>query len=96
MIDLNEIKTKLEELGYSVASHDNFLHFYASQIEFTFLENITNFTADPISGKVFSIIEVKESNIVLSYFPKSMLTCKKEFDNVDELVEFIKIEIPLE
>ena len=46
--------------------------------------------------KHFYIEEIEPNVVELVYFPEGMLTYKKEFDNVDEIIEFIKNEIPLE
>jgi|AntRauMFilla1563_2_1112583.scaffolds.fasta_scaffold02671_8 hypothetical protein len=98
MTYLEEIKNKLNALGYSAIIRGNYLHFYTSQIEFiTSQQSTSNYNASPLNNKPPSIIELKSSNsIELIYFPKGMLTYKKEFNNVDKAIEFIKKEIPLE
>lgn len=95
MIDLNEIKTKLEELEYSVIIHNTLLLFYNTPTEFIPIEDVTNIEALPIEENAPSTIEIKENIIELFYFPEGMLTYKEEFDNVDEAIEFIKNQIPL-
>lgn len=98
MTYLQEIKNKLNELGYSAVIRGNYLHFYTSQIEFiTSQQSTSKYNTSPLNNKPPSIIELKSSNsIELIYFPKGMLTYKKEFNNVDKAIEFIKNEIPLE
>ncbi len=98
MTYLQEIKNKLNELGYSAVIRGNYLHFYTSQIEFiTSQQSTNNYNTSPLNNKPPSIIELKSSNTIeLIYFPKGMLTYKKEFNNVDEAVEFIKNKIPID
>lgn len=97
MTYLEEIKNKLNNLGYSPVIRGNYIHFYTSQIEFiTSQQNTRNYNASPLNNNLPSIIELKSSNIIeLVYFPKGMLTYRKEFNNVDKTIEFIKKEIPL-
>ncbi len=98
MAYLQEIKNKLINLGYSAIIRGNYLHFYTSQIEFiTSQQNTRNYSTSPLNNNLPSIIELKSSNTIeLVYFPKGMLTYKREFNNVDNAIEFIKKEIPIE
>lgn len=98
MTYLEEIKNKLNNLGYSAIIRGNYLHFYTSHIEFiTSQQNTINYNASPLNNNLPSIIELKKPNTIeLVYFPKGMLTYKKEFNNADKAIEFIKKEIPLE
>ncbi len=99
MIDLNEIKTKLEQLGYFVSVKRENKWLQIETKDTSYLEEYVDdspYKSIPIKDFNPFYIEKVKSNIKLTYFPEGMLTYNKEFDNVDELVEFITIEIPLE
>jgi len=88
MAYLEEIKNKLINLGYSAIIRGKFI---------TSQQNTRNYNTSPLNNNLPSIIELKSSNTIeLVYFPKGMHTYKREFNNVDNAIEFIKKEIPIE
>lgn len=97
---INNIKLKLEQLGYFVSvKREN----KRLQIETKDTSDIEEYVDDspyksiPIKDfNPFYIEKLDQNTFELVYFPKGMLTYKREFDNVDEAIEFIKVEIPLE
>lgn len=97
---INNIKQKLEQLGYFVSAkrENEWL-----QIETKDTSGVgeyiygSPFKSIPIKDlNPFYIEKIKPNTIELVYFPKGMLTYKKEFNNVDKAIEFIKKEIPIE
>jgi len=97
---INNIKLKLEQLGYFVSvKRDNKWLQVETKDTSDLEEYIDNSPYKSIPIKDFNpfyIEEIESKTIKLTYFPKGMLTYNKEFNNVDEAVEFIKNEIPLE
>lgn len=97
---INNIKEKLEQLGYfvSVKRENEWLQIETkdtSNLE-KYIDN-SPYKSIPIKNfNPFYIEKIKSNTIELVYFPKGMLTYKKEFNNVDKAIEFIKKEIPLE
>lgn len=96
---INNIKEKLKQLGYfvTVKRENEWL-----QVETKNTSNLEEYLDQspyksiPIKDfNPFYIEKIKSNIIELVYFPEGMLTYKKEFNNVEETINFIKKEIPL-
>ena len=99
-MSLDLIKSKLEQLGYFVSVKRDGKWLQIETKDTSGLEEYIDdspYKSIPIKDfNPFYVEEIDSNTIKLTYFPKGMLTYNKEFNNAEDVVEFIQNEIPLE